>query len=204
MFRYLARRLLLQAVPVLFVIITLTFFLQRFAPGGPFTREKALPPEIQRNLDAYYHLDDPLWRQYRDYLWDLCPKTFHPLALRNGFDLKAAFGIDLRPSFKYANRTVNEIIAAELPVSLTLGSLALLVALGFGLGPAAAGILTGSFVVETIFQIPGLGRDFVISVTNRDYTLVLGTVVVYGTFIVVCNFLADVLQAWMNPKLTLE
>ncbi len=325
MLRYLARRLLLQAVPVLFVIITLTFFLQRFAPGGPFTREKSLPPEIQRNLDAYYHLDDPLWKQYCDYLWDLCPKKFTPLALRSSFDLKAAFGIDLRPSFKYASRTVNEIIATELPVSLKLGTLALLVALGLGigagvvaalwhntwidrlvsawsltglcvptfvsgplfsllfavqlrwlnpfgwyeprdavlpvfvlglayaaplarltrggmievlaqdfirtarakgasasrvvfhhalrggllsavawLGPASAGILTGSFAVETIFQVPGLGREFVVSVTSRDYTLVLGTVVVYGTFIVVCNFLADVLQAWMNPKLALE
>jgi oligopeptide transport system permease protein len=324
MLRFLVRRLL-QAVPVLLVIITLAFFLQRFVPGGPFTAEKNLPPEIQRNLDAYYHLDDPLWKQYRDYLWDLCPKAFHPLALRRGFDLKAAFGIDLRPSFKYANRTVNEIIAAELPVSFELGALALALALGLGLaagiiaalfrnrwpdhlctsfaltgicvptfvlgpmlalvfavhlrwcnasgwtspsdrvlpalvlgiayaapvarltrggllevlgqdyirtarakgaggarvvlrhalrggllpvvawlGPAAAGVLTGSFVVEKIFQIPGLGREFVTSVANRDYTLVLGTVIIYAAFIIAFNFLADVAQAWMNPKLTLE
>jgi oligopeptide transport system permease protein len=324
MLRFIARRLL-QAVPVMFVIITATFFLQRFAPGGPFTAEKNRPPEVQRNLDAYYHLDDPLWKQYRDYLWDLCPKAFHPLALRDGFDLKAAFGVDLRPSFKYANRSVNEIIAAELPVSFQLGALALALALLLGLGagavaalshnrwpdrivsslaltgicvptfvlgpllvlafavhlrwfnasgwqeprdavlpalvlgfayaapiarlvrgglievlgqdfirtarakgasearivlrhalrggllpvvtwlgPATAGILTGSFEIEKIFQIPGLGREFVASVGNRDYVLVLGTVIVYAGFIIVCNLLADIAQAWMNPKLTLE
>ena len=72
------------------------------------------------------------------------------------------------------------------------------------LGPAAAGVLTGSFVVEKIFQIPGLGREFVTSVANRDYTLVLGTVIIYAAFIIAFNFLADVAQAWMNPKLTLE
>ncbi len=331
MLRFVARRLL-QAVPVMLVIVTVAFFLQRFVPGGPFTTEKRLPPEVQRNLDAYYHLDDSLGKQYADYLRDLCPKRFYPHRLladanhdgRADFDLKSAFGIDLRPSFR-SSRTVNEIIAAELPVSLTLGALALGLALLLGLtagalaalrhnrwpdhlgsalaltgicvptfvlgpllvlvfavylrwlnasgwqeardavlpalvlgfayaapvarlargglievlnqdfirtarakgasearvvlrhalrggllpvvawlGPATAGILTGSFVIEKIFQIPGLGREFVTSVGNRDYTLVLGTVVVYAAFIIVCNLLADIAQAWMNPKLTLE
>jgi oligopeptide transport system permease protein len=324
MLRFIARRIL-ETVPVLFIIVTGTFFMIRFVPGGPFTAEKAVPPEIQRNLEAYYHLDDPLWKQYVDYLRDLCPKKFHPLALAQGPDLKAAFGIDLRPSFRYANRTVNEIIAEKLPVSLELGLLSLCVALGLGLtagviaavkhntwidytasalamtgicvptfvvgpllvlvcaihfgwfnasgwyspidrvlpsltlggyyaayfarltrggmlevlnqdyirtarakgaselriifrhalrggllpvisflGPAVAGILTGSFVIEMIFQIPGLGREFITSAFNRDYNLVLGTVLLYAVFVIMMNLAVDVLQVWLNPKLRFE
>jgi oligopeptide transport system permease protein len=324
MIRFVLRRLL-EAIPVLFVIITATFFLQRFIPGGPFTAEKAVSAEVQRNLERYYHLDDPLWKQYVDYLWDLCPKTLHPSALAHGLDLKAAFGIDLRPSFKYPNRTVNEIIADKLPTSLELGGWSLLVALAVGLplgvlaavkrntwidylcsstamigicvptfvmgpllilvfaihfravnasgwydpidrvlpsivlgffysayiarltrggmldtlnqdfirtarakgasetrivfkhalrgglqpvvsflGPAVAGILTGSFVIETIFQIPGLGREFVNSAFSRDYTLVLGTVILYATLVVGLNLVVDIVQVWLNPKLKFE
>ncbi len=324
MLRYVLRRLL-EAIPVMLVIITGTFFMQRFVPGGPFTAEKAVTPEVQRNLEAYYHLNDPLWKQYVDYLWDLTPKRFHPLALTDGLDLKEAFGIDFRPSFKYPNRTVNEIIADKLPVSLELGMISLGVALVIGLplgilaavrrnswidyicssvamtgicvptfvlgpvlvlgfaihlgwfnasgwygpidrvlpsltlgsvyaayiarltrggflevlnqdfirtarakgasesrvifrhalrggllpvvsflGPAVAGILTGSFVIETIFQIPGLGREFVNSAFNRDYTLILGTVILYAGFIIVLNLVVDVVQVWMNPKLKFE
>ncbi|MEI6107192.1 MAG: ABC transporter permease subunit [Opitutae bacterium] len=305
MLRFIVRRLL-QVIPVLFVIITATFFMVRFVPGGPFTAEKAIPPEILKNLEAHYGLDQPLWRQYLSYLG------------------KIAHG-DLGPSFKYSNRTVNEIIADKLPVSLELGSLALLVALLVGLplgvlaavrrnswldyiastvgmlgisvptfvlgpllvlffaihlgwvnasgwygpsdrvlpaltlgfvyaayimrltrggmlevlnqdyirtarakgasesrivlrhalrggllpvvsflGPAIAGILTGSFVIETIFQIPGLGREFVNSAFNRDYTLVLGTVILYASLIVLLNLAADVAQVWLNPKLKFE
>jgi oligopeptide transport system permease protein len=324
MLRFIGRRLL-EAIPVMFVIITCTFFMEKYLPGGPFTREKAVTPEVQRNLDAYYHLDDPLWKQYRDYVWDLTPKRFHPLALASGFDLKAAFGIDFRPSFKYPNRTVNEIIADKLPVSLELGGWALLVALGVGLpagilaavrrntwvdyissslvmtgvcvpafvlgpllvlvfairlgafnasgwyspidrvlpsltlgsfyaayiarltrgsmlevlhqdyirtarakgasewrvvlrhalraglvpvvsflGPAVAGVLTGSFVIETIFQIPGLGREFVNSAFNRDYTLVLGTVVLYAGLVILLNLVVDVVQVALDPKLRFD
>ena len=305
MFRFVLRRLL-QAVPVLFVIITATFFMVRFVPGGPFTAEKAIPPEILKNLEAHYGLDQPLWRQYLNYLG------------------RVAHG-DFGPSFKYANRTVNEIIGDKLPVSLELGGLALAVALVVGLtlgvlaavrrnswldylassvgmlgicvptfvlgpllvlffaihlgwvnasgwydwtdrvlpaltlglvyaaylmrltrggmlevlnqdyirtarakgasetrvvlrhalrggllpvvsflGPAIAGILTGSFVIETIFQIPGLGREFVNSAFNRDYTLVLGTVILYAALIVGCNLVTDVVQVWLNPKLKFE
>ena len=316
MLRFTVRRLL-QVIPVLFVIITVTFFMVRFVPGGPFTAEKAIPPEILKNLEAHYGLDQPLWRQYVIYLGSI------------------AHG-DLGPSFKYANRSVNEIIAQKLPVSLELGSLSLLVALIVGLplgvlaavrrnswldylassigllgicvptfvlgpllvlyfaihlgwvnasgwtswdltsyslgqiardrvlpcltlgfvyaayimrltrggmlevlnqdyirtarakgasetrvvlrhalrggvlpvvsflGPAIAGILTGSFVIETIFQIPGLGREFVNSAFNRDYTLVLGTVILYAGLIVVLNLAADVAQVWLNPKLKFE
>jgi oligopeptide transport system permease protein len=324
MLRFIARRIF-ETVPVLFIIVTGTFFMIRFVPGGPFTAEKAVPPEVQRNLDAYYHLDDPLWKQYVDYLWDLCPKKFHPTALAQGPDLKAAFGIDLRPSFRYANRTVNEIIAEKLPVSLELGLLSLSVALALGLtagviaavkrntwidyiasamaltgicvptfvmgpllvlffaiklgwfnasgwyspidyvlpsltlgfvyaayiarltrggmievlsqdyirtarakgaselrvifrhalrggllpvvsflGPAVANILTGSFVIEMIFQIPGLGREFITSAFNRDYNLVLGTVLLYAVFVIIMNLAVDVLQVWLNPKLRFE
>jgi oligopeptide transport system permease protein len=305
MFRFIARRLL-ETIPVLLVIITATFFMIRFVPGGPFTAEKAVTPEILRNLEAHYGLDQPLHRQYFNYLGDL---------VRG----------DLGPSFKYANRTVNEIIFDKLPVSLELGAWSLLVALclglplgtiaaikrnsfldylcsGFGmvgiciptfvmgpllallfgihlqwvnvsgwygpadrilpaltlgfvyaayvarltrggmlevlnqdfirtarskgasefrvifrhalrggllpivsfLGPAIAGILTGSFVIETIFQIPGLGREFVQSAFNRDYTLVLGTVILYATLIIFLNLVVDVVQVWLNPKLKFE
>ena len=305
MLRFVLRRLL-EMIPVLWVIVTATFFMIRFVPGGPFTAEKAVTPEVLRNLEAHYGLDKPLYRQYLDYLGNLLQG-------------------DLGPSFKYANRTVNEIIADKLPTSLELGLLALAVALTVGLtlgvlaairrntwldylcssvamtgisvptfvlgpllvlffaiylgwfnasgwygpadrvlpaatlgcvyaayvarltrggmlevlgqdfirtarakgasetrvvfrhalrggllpvvcflGPAIAGILTGSFVIETIFQIPGLGREFVNSAFNRDYTLVLGTVILYATLIIVLNLVVDVVQVWLNPKLKFE
>lgn len=305
MFRFIARRLL-QTIPVLWIIVTATFFMIRFVPGGPFTAEKAVTPEILRNLEAHYGLDKPLYRQYLDYLGSLLQG-------------------DLGPSFKYASRTVNEIIADKLPVSLELGAWSLGVALVLGLtlgiiaavrrnsffdyfsssiamvgicvptfvlgpllvlffaihlgwfnasgwyvgidrvlpaatlglvyaayvarltrggmlevlnqdyirtarakgaselrvifrhalrggilpvvsflGPAIAGILTGSFVIETIFQIPGLGREFVNSAFNRDYTLVLGTVILYASLIIVLNLLVDIAQVWLNPKLKFE
>jgi len=305
MLRFITSRLL-QSLLALFAVITATFFMIRFVPGGPFTAEKAVTPEILRNLEAHYGLDKPLWRQYGDYLGSL------------------ARG-DLGPSFKYPNRTVNEIIGDKLPVSAELGALAIALALvlgvtlgtlaavfrntwidytasGFGLlgisvptfvvgpllvlgcaihlgwfnasgwygpsdrvlpalvlglayaapisrltrggmleilgqdfirtarakgasewrvvtrhalrggllpvvsylGPAVAGILTGSFVIETIFQIPGIGREFVNSAFNRDYTLVLGTVILYAVLIMALNLAVDVVQAWLNPKVRLE
>ncbi len=302
MFRFIAARLL-QTIPVLFVVATLTFFMVRLVPGGPFDADRSVAPEIKRELEAYYGLDQPLFRQYLDYLGRL---------VRG----------DLGPSFKYANRSVNEMIAATFPVSLQLGGLALSLALLLGitagvlaalrpnslldytasgismtgiclptfvlgpllillfalklrwlnasgwfeasdrilpavtlgiaygayiarltrggmleilsqdfirtarakgasearivvrhalrggllpvvsfLGPAAAGILTGSFVIETIFQIPGLGRHFVTSAFNRDFTMVTGIVVFYAVLIVFFNLLVDIIQVWLNPKL---
>jgi oligopeptide transport system permease protein len=304
--RFIARRLL-ETIPVLFIIVTATFFMIRFVPGGPFTAEKAVTPEVMRNLERAYHLDQPLWRQYTSYLGNV---LFHG---------------DLGPSFKYPNRTVNEIIADKLPVSLELGLISLAIALVIGLtlgvlaavkrntwidyvcssaamigicvptfvlgplfvllfaihfgwfnasgwyspidrvlpsltlgcvyaayvarltrggmlevlnqdyirtarakgasetrvifrhalrggllpvvsflGPAIAGILTGSFVIETIFQIPGLGREFVNSAFNRDYTLVLGTVVLYAGLLIGLNLAVDIAQVWLNPKLKFE
>ena len=305
MFRFITSRFL-QSLVALFLVITATFFMVRFVPGGPFTAEKAVTPEILRNLEAHYGLDKPLWRQYLDYLGSL------------------ACG-DLGPSFKYPNRTVNEIIFDKVPVSAELGTISLAVALVLGiglgtlaairrntwidyvassfgmigislptfvvgpllvlalaihlgwfnasgwygpadrilpslvlgiayaapisrltrggllevlnqdfirtarakgasefrvvtrhalrggllpvvsfLGPAVAGILTGSFVIETIFQIPGIGREFVNSAFNRDYTLVLGTVILYAVLIMALNLVVDITQAWMNPKVRLE
>ncbi len=305
MLRFTFRRLL-QIIPVLWIIITATFFMIRFVPGGPFTAEKAVTPEILRNLEAHYGLNKPLHQQYFDYMGSL---------MRG----------DLGPSFKYPNRTVNEIIGDKLPTSLELGFISLAVALTIGitlgtlaavkrnswldyvcsstamigicvptfvlgpllvltfairfqwlnasgwygpsdrilpcltlgcvyaayiarltrggmlevlnqdyirtarakgasearvvfkhalrggllpvvsfLGPGIAGILTGSFVIETIFQIPGLGREFVNSAFNRDYTLVLGTVILYASLIVILNLVVDVVQIWLNPKLKFE
>jgi len=303
MLRFIARRIFIEAVPTLLVLITLTFFMVRLAPGGPFSREQSASPEVIANLEAYYGMSDPLVVQYLRYLGSL---------VRG----------DLGPSYKYMNQTVNEIIATSFPVSLQLGSLALLfalvvgipagivasmrphsaldvvpmavatagiclptfvlgpllvlffslhlewlsvagweswqdrilpvVTLGFGyaayiarlmrgsmlevlnqdyirtarakglaprivllrhalrggllpvisfLGPAAAGLITGSFVVETIFHIPGMGRYVVDAAANRDYLLVQGVVLFFGALLVLFNLLADVAVAWLNPKL---
>jgi oligopeptide transport system permease protein len=116
-----ALKRLLSAVPTLLVLVALAFFLLRAAPGGPFDDERALPPEVQAQVAAAYHLDEPLWRQFARYLG----------ALAQG---------DLGPSFQYPGRSVNELIAAGFPVSLQLGLAAMLLALplGCGLGIAAA------------------------------------------------------------------
>jgi len=294
---------LLQAIPVLLAVITFTFFLIRFAPGGPFDQEKAVIPEVKRALEAQYHLDQPLLVQYGTYLKDL------------------AHG-DLGPSFKYPGRSVNELIASGLPATMELGLYALLIAVVLGmaaglmaalypntwrdylpmsaamtgicmpmlllgpllvlvfgiwlewvpvsgwgdvpgdkilpsltlgsayaayvarltrggvlevmsqdyirtarakglpervvifkhalrgglipvvayLGPAFAGLLSGSFVVETVFQIPGLGRFFVQAAFNRDYTMILGTTTFLAALIIIFNLLSDVLAAWLNPR----
>jgi len=303
MWRFVGSRLL-QAIPVLLVVITVTFFLVRIAPGGPFASEKAVIPEVKAALEAQYRLDLPLFEQYTTYLRDLSRG-------------------DLGPSFKYPGRSVNELIAAGFPVTAELALYALLVALCIGvgagviaslrpntaqdyipmsaamigicipslllgpllilvfgihldwlpvsgwgdmpgdkilpsitlgsvyaayvarlsragmlevmtqdyirtarakglpewrvvtvhalrggltpvvafLGPAFAGLLSGSFVVETIFQVPGLGRFYVQAAFNRDYTMILGSTVFLSALIVLFNLLSDILAAWMNPRL---
>ena len=303
MWRFIGSRLL-QAIPVLLVVITVTFFLIRIAPGGPFSSEKAVIPEVKAALEAQYRLDRPLLKQYIAYLGDLVQG-------------------DLGPSFKYPGRSVNELIAAGFPVTAELALYALLVALSIGvgagvvaslrpntaqdyipmsaamvgicipslllgpllilifgiyldwlpvsgwgdmpgdkilpavtlgavyaayiarlsragmleimtqdyirtarakgipewrvvvvhglrggltpvvafLGPAFAGLLSGSFVVETIFQVPGLGRFYVQAAFNRDYTMILGATVFLSCLIVTFNLVSDVLNAWMNPRL---
>lgn len=114
MTRYIIKRLA-ALVPTLLLVVTLVFFLVRLAPGGPFDAEKAVPPEALAALEAKYHLGDPLLVQYRDFVADL---------LLRG---------DLGPCFKYPGRTVNELIAVSLPVSMQLGTLAMLFALAFGI-----------------------------------------------------------------------
>jgi oligopeptide transport system permease protein len=304
MFKFIGKRLG-QSVLVIFVIITVTFFMVRFAPGDPFSAERKMPEFIKQRLMEHYGLNDPVLVQYGNYLKQL------------------ARG-DLGPSFT-ETRSVNQILANSFPVSLELGAWALLIALGLGLpvgilaavfrntaadyipmslamigiclptfvlgpilalvfgvwlgwfnvsgwfvtadrvlpaftiglvyaaliaritrggmlevlnqdfirtavakgvpfprivlvhtlkggllpvvsflGPALAGIISGSFVVETIFQIPGMGREFVSSAFDRDYTLVLGTVILYAVLITTANLLVDVVQVILNPRLRFE
>ena len=121
MLRYILRRLL-SSVLVLFVIITGAFFVMKAAPGGPFDADRKLPPEVEKNIKAKYHLDKPVWQQYALQLESI---VLHG---------------DLGPSMKYPDRTVNEILAEGLPVSLLLGVQALFFALLIGL---PAGLVAG-------------------------------------------------------------
>ncbi len=302
MIRFIGGRLI-EMIPVLWIIVTGVFFLVRVAPGGPFDADRVVSAEVLGTLNAYYHLDVPLHRQYLDYM----------ARLVHG---------DLGPSFKNANWSVNELIALGFPVSLELGLYALAIALALGLlagvlaalkpntlwdyipmslatlgicvpafvlgpvlllvfalylhwlpvagwdgpsykvlpsltlgivyaayiarltrggmieimtqdfirtarakglsetrvvlrhalrgglrpvvsylGPAAAGLLSGSFVVETIFHVPGLGRFFVQSAFNRDYTMIMGTVLFYAVLILLFNLIVDVVLAWLDPRI---
>jgi oligopeptide transport system permease protein len=299
-----ALRRLLVAVPTLFIIVTVAFFMIRIAPGGPFDRERAIPPEIEKNILAAYDLDLPLWQQYVKYV---------------GGVLQGDFG----PSYKYRDFTVLDLIASGLPASLQLGGVAILLAVLFGitagtfaalsqnsrydylimagamtgiaipnfvmaplltlvfgvylsllpvagwgdgaivnkilpiialalpqiayvarltrgsmietlgqnyvrtarakglrerivivrhalrgallpvvsyLGPATAQIITGSVVIETIFDFPGIGRHFVQGALNRDYTVVMGVMIFYATLIIVFNLLVDLAYALLDPK----
>lgn len=302
---YILKRLV-SAILVLWVILTITFFLMHAIPGGPFTSEKKLPPQVQATIEATYHLNDPLDKQYMDYL----ERVVH---------------FDLGPSFQYEGRTVNDIISESFPVSAQLGLISLVVALvggvffgvvsawkhnswidygvsffstlgisvptfiigallvyyfGFVLpifpvalwkgpayvilpvltmaaqpmafiarlmrselvetyskdfirtarakglspltilfrhalgnailpvityiGPLTASLLTGSFVVETIFAIPGLGRYFVTSIYNRDYTVVLGITIFFSALIVLFNLIIDLVYPVIDPRVKLE
>jgi oligopeptide transport system permease protein len=306
MTRYFFTRLA-GAVPTLFIIITITFFLMRAAPGGPFDQEQALAPEIKANLERAYGLDQPVWTQYGRYL----------KSLSHG---------DFGPSFKYKDFTVTELIGQGFPVTLQLGVMAIALALLFGiplgtfaalhhnsaadtatmslvvtgiaipsfvvlpflgllfgvylhwlpvagwesgslrhlalpvialalpplayiarltrgsmletlrshyirtafakglplrsvifrhalrpalapvasyLVPAVASILTGSLVVETIAGLPGIGRYLVQGAINRDYTLVLGMVIIYSVLLIVMGLLVDLLYAWLDPRVRL-
>jgi len=304
LFGFIVRRLGIMAIS-LFFIVSLTFFLMKAVPGGPFTSERRLSPEIEANINKKYHLDDPWYVQYQDYL------------VRT---VKFDFG----PSLKYENRTVNEIIADSFPVSFQLGLAVLLISLVLGVnlgilaalkhkkagdylilfsaalgvsipnfiiaylfmflfaytlgilpaalwgtwkhmvlpvislsllptaviarltrskllevlredyittarakglgegmviyrhalknaiqpvityfGPLSATILTGSFIIEHIFAIPGLGRYFVLAVQSRDYTLILGTTVFYSLVLMLANLLVDILYMLIDPKVKL-
>ena len=120
MFKFIIRRVF-EAIPTLFVLITVSFFMMRLAPGSPFTGERDLPPEVLANIEAKYHLNDPIWLQYLSYLKQL------------------ALG-DFGPSFKYKDYTVNELLVQAFPVSLEIGLYAFAIALlvGVSLGVLAA------------------------------------------------------------------
>ena len=122
MIRFILRRLVVS-IPVIFLVATTTFFIMRLAPGGPFLSERAIPPEIQANLQAKYGLDQPLWIQYWRYLGNVV-------------------SLDLGPSYKYPERTVNQIIAEGFPVSLQLGLAALCFALLVGI---PGGVLAAAY-----------------------------------------------------------
>jgi len=307
MLRYFLTRLT-AAVPTLFIIVTITFFLIRAAPGGPFDQEQTLPPEIMANLQNAYGLDQPIWIQYGRYLG----------ALMRG---------DFGPSFRYRDFSVTELIGQGFPVTLELGSIAIALALLLGIpigtfaalhhnragdyatmslavigmaipsfvvlpflgllfgiylhwlpvagwepgsiraltlpvvalalpplsiiarlvrasmievmrshfirtaiakglplhtvivrhalrpallpvasymAPAVASIMTGSLVVESIAGLPGIGRYMVQGALNRDYTLVMGMVIIYSTLLILTGLLVDLLYAWLDPRVRLE
>ena len=294
---------LLVAIPVLIIVASLTFFLVRLAPGGPFDSEKAVSPQVLKNLNEVYNLNAPLYEQYFDYMAN-------------------ALTGDFGPSFRYPGRSVSEMILTGLPVTFELAFYAIvfaaflgliagivaavkkntaldyipmaiamlgicmptfllgpLLVLIFGLnleimpvsgwdtlpgdkvlpaitlgaayaayiarlsrggmletlnqdyvrtarakglsefkvvmvhairgglipvlaflGPAIAGLIGGSFVVETIFQIPGLGRFYVEAAFNRDYTMILGTTIFFSALIIFFNLLSDIAVAIFNPQ----
>ena len=293
-------------VITLWVVFTVSFFLMRAVPGGPFSRERQLDPQIEANLKARYHLDEPVWRQYAEEL----SNTLH---------------LDLGYSFSLSDFTVYDILAQGFPISASLGVIALLFALSLGLsagiisavrrhtvadvalmaaatvgialpnfviagimiilfvfiwplfpaagwgtvwhlilpgfclgapyaayiarlvrtgmldvlsqdyirtayakglptrtvilrhalkgamlpvvsflGPAIAGILTGSLVVEKIFNIPGLGVHFIAAATQRDYTLAMGLVLLYTTLLYTMNLLVDISYTLLDPRVKLE
>ena len=305
MLRYIFRRSLFMLATV-WVVVTLTFFLLRVAPGGPFDSERAVSPAVEQNLRAAYNLDDPLLQQYGAYVWGL---------------LHGDFG----PSYKQKDFRVAELLLHGLPVSLLIGGSALAIAVSFGLflgaimaryrnraldaaleafltcglalpplvaapllvvlfamvlqwlpaggfesplhlvmpvislcipyiaafarlsrssclealnqpfataaqakgvnnwrllwhhvipaslvpvlsfvGPAAATLLAGSMVVEVFFAIPGIGHYFVQAALDRDYTLVLGAVLIYTTSILLLNFLVDLVFLRIDPRIQLQ
>ena len=299
-----AVRRLLSAIPTLFIIITIAFFMMRLAPGGPFDREKQLPPEIEANILRAYNLDKPIHEQYFDYLKNI------------------AHG-DFGPSYKYLDFTVTDLIMTGFPVSLRLGLYAIVVAILFGvtagtiaalkqnttfdyvvmgfamtgiaipnfvmapllalifgvylsllpvagwgdgklqyqilpvitlalpqiayiarltrgsmvevmnsnfirtarakglaekivvvrhalrggllpvvsyLGPATAAVITGSVVIESIFDVPGIGRYFVNGALNRDYPVVMGVVIFYAVLIILLNLFVDLIYGFLDPR----
>lgn len=305
MLRFLLRRVLL-GIPVLVAVATLTFLIMHWVPGGPFDSEKILPPAIIANIEAKYHLDQPVGIQYLLYMKQLLQG-------------------DLGPSYKYIGRDVSDILRDTFPVSFTLGMCAVLVVLGMGvpagiisaywknslldrsillfaamgisipsfvlgavsvwifshqwhllppalwegprymilpafalgagfagyiarltrttvldvlssdyirtarakgltefkilikhvlinsiypivsvMGPLTAGLVTGSFVIEFVFSIPGMGRFFITAVTNRDYPLIMGVTLVYAVLIVVANIVVDIVYGWLDPRVSVK
>ncbi|MTI68664.1 MAG: ABC transporter permease [Firmicutes bacterium] len=303
--RFLIRRFISMLITII-LVITFTFVLMHAIPGGPFTAEKKLPAAVEEALNERYHLNDPLWKQYVDYVLDV-----------------ARF--DLGPSFQYEGQTVNRLIEDGFPTSAKLGILSVLLTLCIGIpfgiisalkqnkwpdytvmflatlgvtipnfviattliyvfavklsvfptfgiknwqsfilpvlalsgyslsfisrltrssmlevlgqdyirtvrakgipeykvifkhalrnailpvvtyvGPLIAAILTGSFVVERIFALPGMGRHFVQSITNRDYTTIMGITIFYSAFLIIMILLVDLVYGIVDPRIKLD
>jgi len=346
---YITRRMFWNFVVILTVSL-ITFLLMHAVPGGPFDREKALPPEIMANLQARYHLDESLPKQYGEYLAEvLIPRVSHAkpgVSLADDYLINIKIGdhawikwMNFGPSYASRSRTVNDIFRQQLPISMQLGTLALLVgmtigiplgilaalrqntlwdyfgmsvaifgvsvpvivlgpllvwifgvtlkwlpptgwgakppyllgflptnlgwkfwrfalmpsiALGLGssailarltrasllqviredyirtarakglkyrtvvlrhalknslipvvtiLGPMFAALVTGTFVTELIFGIPGMGKYFITSITNRDYPVIMGTILLYAIFLVMANLIVDIVYAFLDPRI---
>ena len=303
--RYILKRLLL-AILTVWVVITVTFFVMRAVPGGPFMSEKAITPAAQAALEAKYGLDKPLLTQYGTYLKDIVTKfDFGPSLKQRGQSVITIISRGLKVSLRLGviaafsallvgvilgsiaalrrNKIVDRVIMVittafvSMP-SFIMGTLLLVLfaikwmvlpangSTGAGLvlpiitlalypmayitrltrssmldvlgqdyirtarakgvsggriifghalknslipvityfGPMLAYIVTGSLVVEKIFAVPGIGRAFVNSITNRDYPLIMGTTIVLATLIVVMNLVSDILYKVVDPRITLE
>lgn len=303
--KYISKRIVYMLLSLL-LIVTATFFLMKSAPGGPFTSEKAVSPEIKKNLEEFYGLNQPWYKQYTDYLGSIAQWDFGP-------------------SFKYKGQTVNDLIDQGFPVSFMLGLEALILAVAIGiilgviaalnhnrwqdygamilavlgisvpsfimaavlqyvlatkfglfpvagwdswiytflpalalaaspmafiarltrssmlevlsndyiktakakglsrsvitvkhairnallpvvsyLGPLAASVLTGSFIIEKIFGIPGLGAHFVTSISNRDYTTIMGVTVFFSIILLVSILIVDIIYGLIDPRIKLS
>ena len=335
MITFIARRFTWMLL-VLFLVSVVTFALMHSTPGGPFSREKEVPPQVLAALEAKYNLDAPVVQQYADYMGAvLIPRitdsSFRRTTLEDyliNIDLPGGYAfrwMNFGPSFRERNRTVSSMIAFHLPNSMQLGAAAIVVALVIGvpsgimaalnrntrydymsmgfaiigvsvptmisgpilqyifgvnlkilpvsgwgswetlilpafalgfteaaiiarltrasllqvlnedyirtarakglkernvillhalknalipvatiLGPMVAFLVTGSFVTETIFGIPGIGRFFVTSISNRDYPLIMGTVLLFALFLVIANAFVDIVYAWLDPRIRFE
>ncbi|HEY4163941.1 MAG TPA: ABC transporter permease subunit [Dongiaceae bacterium] len=306
MFRYIVQRTL-KSIPTLLALSLITFFMMRVAPGGPFSGNRRVPPEVRANIEHAFHLDDPIWLQY----WHWIYGVLH---------------FDFGPSFKYRDYSVTDLIVGGFPTSLEVGLWAMLISTFLGLilgtagalrrntsvdytagalamvglaipiyvigpigqivfglnlkwlpiagwdgtwpykimpiitlalpniayvsrlmrgsmietvrtnyvrtarakgigerktilkhalkgavmpvitylGPATAITITGSIVVEQIFQIPGIGRYFVDAAIGRDYPLVMGVTVFYGAIVIFANLFTDIVRGVLDPKVSYE
>jgi ABC-type dipeptide/oligopeptide/nickel transport system permease component len=329
--RFIIRRLLWLLVVAFFVSL-ITFGFAHAVPGGPFSREKKLPPAVMKNVLAKYNLDDPLWKQYVNYIGDIAiPRIIEGKpsgSLMEDHLINIPMGdytfqwMNFGPSYKSQSRSVNDVFRENLPVSFQLGFYAFLVAAGIGIplgvlaalkqnslldyaamgvaifgvsvpvivlgpifiwlfaleldwfmptgwgswrqevlpsvalglassaliarltrasllqviredyirtarakglaervivirhalrnslipvvtvmGPIFAILVTGTFVTETVFGIPGMGKYFVTSITNRDYPVIMGTILLFAVIIVIANLVVDLMYAWLDPRI---
>ncbi|PIE07652.1 MAG: oligopeptide ABC transporter permease OppB [Rhodobacterales bacterium] len=307
MLSFIIRRLAV-AIPTLLVLLIASFYLMQFAPGGPFTSERPLPPQVLANIEAKYGLDQPTWKQLINYITGIVTE------------------FDFGPSYKYKDRTVNDIISQGFPVTLTYGIISFLLAIVVGgalgiaaairqnslldyfavgitigaqvlpnfvmapililiftlwlnwlpgggwnggqwnhvimpvialstsymasvarltrssmlevlrsnfirtarakglpdniiiwrhalkpailpvisyLGPAFVGMVTGSFIIDSIFSTGGIGYFYVNAAFNRDYAVMMGLTFLLGSMTILFNMVVDILYAWIDPKIRL-